>query len=176
MSRAEPMLESGQIRRWFGTCIDIHHEVEAREQLEGYNQELIRINQVLDNFVYMAAHDLKSPVSNLRTLLQMVSTEKDATRRQELQKMVEYSAERLDSTINGLVEVISVESSQLPAQKISFDKVMHNVLADPSLMHAYQKGNIRADFTPDSQYRLYRIVSGEYSAKSADQCGQVRPS
>jgi len=35
----------------FGITIDINQEVETRQQLEVYNLELVRINQVSDNFL-----------------------------------------------------------------------------------------------------------------------------
>ena len=39
------------------------------DELMQKNQELLRINNDLDNFVYTASHDLKSPIANLEGLL-----------------------------------------------------------------------------------------------------------
>src|SRR5690606_38497585 len=39
------------------------------EELMQKNQELYRVNQDLDNFVYAASHDLKAPISNIEGLL-----------------------------------------------------------------------------------------------------------
>jgi PAS domain S-box-containing protein len=73
LGRALPLRDaSGRILKWFGTCTDIHEEELVKIQLQNANQELTHINEVLDNFVYMAAHDLKSPVSSLKMLLQLL--------------------------------------------------------------------------------------------------------
>ena len=44
-------------------------ERRRNEDLMQKNQELLRINNDLDNFVYTASHDLKTPISNLEGLL-----------------------------------------------------------------------------------------------------------
>jgi PAS domain S-box-containing protein len=44
-------------------------ERRRNEELMQKNKELLRINNDLDNFVYSASHDLKSPIANLEGLL-----------------------------------------------------------------------------------------------------------
>ncbi len=138
--------DQGQTMKWFGTGTDIHEEEEAKLKLQSANHELTRINQVLDTFVYMAAHDLKSPVNNLGVLMQMAADQPDPAKRQEVQRMIDISVRRLDQTINGLLEVISVEGSPSPARQVYFAALLHDILTELSLQ-GQAAGGIRADFS-----------------------------
>jgi PAS domain S-box-containing protein len=138
--------DQGEPMKWFGTDTDIHEEEEAKLKLQSANHELTRINQVLDTFVYMAAHDLKSPVNNLGVLMQMAADQHDPAKRQEVQRMIDISVRRLDQTINGLLEVISVEGSPSPARQVYFSALLHDILAELSLQGQAAEG-IRADFS-----------------------------
>ena len=63
LGRALPMTdETGKVTKWFATATDIHDQRSQHEELK-------RINEELDNFVYTASHDLKAPISNLEGLL-----------------------------------------------------------------------------------------------------------
>ena len=138
--------DQGQTMKWFGTGTDIHEEEEAKLKLQSANHELTRINQVLDTFVYMAAHDLKSPVNNLGVLMQMAADQPDPAKRQEVQRMIDISVRRLDQTINGLLEVISVEGSPSPARQVYFTALLHDIRAELSLQ-GQAAGGIQADFS-----------------------------
>jgi signal transduction histidine kinase len=59
----------------------------------------------------MAAHDLKSPVANLKLLTGML-IRTDNSIHPELYAAIVESVNRLDNTINGLVEVIEIQSVQ----------------------------------------------------------------
>jgi PAS domain S-box-containing protein len=138
--------DQGEPMKWFGTGTDIHEEEESKLKLQSANHELTRINQVLDTFVYMAAHDLKSPVNNLGVLMQMAAEQPDPAKRQEVQRMINISVRRLDQTINGLLEVISVEGSPSPARQVYFAALLHDILTELSLQGQAAEG-IHADFS-----------------------------
>lgn len=131
LGRALPLKDtSGKIIKWFGTCTDIHEEELSKIHLQDANQELKHINEVLDNFVYMAAHDLKSPVSSLKMLLHLLDMQTDIDKKEEFIRMVNISVDRLERTISGLIEVIFVESSQSPAKEIFFEEVIANIVTE----------------------------------------------
>ncbi len=80
----------------------------ALKQLEKKNKELERTNTDLDNFIYTASHDLKSPVTNLEGLLALFkksSKEKVDVKEEKLLEMMGTSVQRLQKTIGDLVEI-----------------------------------------------------------------------
>lgn len=64
--------EEGRPVRWFGTSTDIHAHKEAEAELEARvaerTAELERSNRELDQFAYVASHDLKAPLRAIDNL------------------------------------------------------------------------------------------------------------
>ncbi|WP_052519683.1 hybrid sensor histidine kinase/response regulator [Archangium violaceum] len=66
LSRAHPIRDSsGRVRRWFGTNTDITEQLEAEEQLK----EALRSR---DEFLSIASHELKTPLTSLKLQMQMM--------------------------------------------------------------------------------------------------------
>ncbi|MET4074060.1 ATP-binding protein [Hymenobacter sp. UYCo722] len=56
---------NGELYGYVGSAIDI-------TALKETNEQLVRTNRDLDNFVYTASHDLKAPISNIEGLLRLL--------------------------------------------------------------------------------------------------------
>lgn len=83
-------------------------------ELYGKNEELKKKNQDLDNFVYIASHDLKVPISNIEgliiTLSEMINEENASKETlNEVLHMMELSIERFSNTINDLTTITKVQ-------------------------------------------------------------------
>lgn len=101
---------------------------EAFQQVSARNNELERVNHLMDMFVHAVAHDLKNPVNNLgmlSTLLREASTPQE---QQEYFGALEKSVSRLKQTIKGLIEVIATENHRkLQARNVNIKKVVDQV-------------------------------------------------
>ncbi len=80
------------------------------EETEIKNIELSRINSLLDDFVYMAAHDLKSPVTNLKLSIDLIHKADDDKQKMDVIDYLGVSVDKLDKTLKGLLEVIEVQN------------------------------------------------------------------
>ncbi|AHM58714.1 sensory box histidine kinase [Flammeovirgaceae bacterium 311] len=82
------------------------------ENLMKKNVELHRLNTDLDNFIYTASHDLKTPISNLEGLITLlaakVGPKLDSTEGKYIELMA-TSIQKLNETILSLVEVTKVQ-------------------------------------------------------------------
>lgn len=65
--------------------------------------QLKKVNFELDNFVYHASHDLRSPLRSILGLVQLTRIEDDVARRKELLDHMETSVNRLDNLITTLL-------------------------------------------------------------------------
>ncbi|MES2733038.1 MAG: ATP-binding protein [Bacteroidota bacterium] len=142
LGRAVPLRDTeGQITQWVGTCTDIDELKQAQymqhaltEELAASNQELAaaneeirfnnqelslanqqlrRVNVDLDNFIYTASHDLKSPVANLEGLLMAISkilTGRLSSKEQQMMGMMQTSIAQFKNTIAGLVEITRAQN------------------------------------------------------------------
>ncbi|HYG39717.1 MAG TPA: ATP-binding protein [Cytophagales bacterium] len=155
LNRAVPIRdEKGDITLWIGTATDIHDQKTALEDIGSKNEELVRVNDLLDTFVFAAAHDLKSPVINIQTLLTFVNKTEDPARKAELLNIISTSVNRLDETINGLVDVIEVQSNRSKSALIHFDKILRHIVEEWSPELEKISGKIEHDFSlaPSVQY------------------------
>ncbi len=133
----------------------IQYEKQLQEkiaELEYKEGELTRINQYLDNFVYTAAHDLRSPVANLKLLLGLYKKSNDKDRiKEELDK----SVSKLDHTLIGLVEVIEAQhSSSSVARLLVFQEVWERIQSDFKEEIVAAEAQILLDFShqPEIMY------------------------
>jgi len=104
--------------------IELEQRVEERTEqllhknieLEKINTELTKVNNDLDNFVYTASHDLKSPISNIEGLVMilkdtMVNQKSNNKETDELIEMIDKSIDRFKRTIQDLTEIIKIQKN-----------------------------------------------------------------
>ena len=103
-------------------------------ELEEKNKQLGRINNDLDNFIYTASHDLKSPIANMEGILTGLNKtlpNKLTERENKMLEMLGSSANRLTKTINDLGEIIKIErESEEATEVLCFRELVDEVKSD----------------------------------------------
>lgn len=142
LTRGLPQLdEQGNVNRWIGTSTDIHDQKQVQEQLlqtqsllHQSNSALKRTNLDLDNFIYTASHDLKSPVVNLEGLVNIAQKkigQKLDEQERVILSMMESSVLRLKKTIGDLTEITKIQKgTEDAAELINFEEIFEEVKAD----------------------------------------------
>ncbi|MDH5365820.1 MAG: PAS domain S-box protein [Cyclobacteriaceae bacterium] len=82
--------------------------------------ELKKVNFELDNFVYHASHDLRSPLSSMLGLLNIYKQETDAVVQEECIYRIEKSVKRLDDFIGDLLSISRNDRVNDPYIPINF--------------------------------------------------------
>ncbi len=114
---------------------ELEERVNARTlELELRNQELIKTNNDLDNFIYTASHDLKSPVSNLEGLITLLKLQLKLHPDDTLKKLITMSDEsiqKMKETISGLTEIIKVQKNiDNENENVNLKEIINNVKID----------------------------------------------
>jgi two-component system, chemotaxis family, sensor kinase Cph1 len=103
------------------------------EMLESANRELSRINDELESFAYVAAHDLKEPLRHIEAfaglLTDLLQPAVD-NRLSALVNGIEASSRRLRALINDLAEYSRVGRQGRPMQIFDMNEVLKEVLSD----------------------------------------------
>jgi PAS domain S-box-containing protein len=114
LGRGLPMRNgAGELVMWVGTDTDIHEQKLAQQELLTANQELQKINEDLDSFVYTASHDLKLPIINMGSIFEelMRSCEIKDPDQEKMVAMFHKSLEQIQTTISDLAEIAKVQKN-----------------------------------------------------------------
>lgn len=120
--------------------------LEAELALRNQNEELLKINQELDSFVYSVSHDLRAP---LRSLLGLLNISKlDHRPRDPIYDqyfwMMEGSIKKLDNTLKEILEYSRNARNSVSLSTIDFDQVLQSCLSKLEYMEGYDE--IKIDF------------------------------
>ena len=148
----------GAIIQWIGTCTDIHEQKlaleridQAQHQLRDNNEQLIRANVDLDNFIYTASHDLKAPISNIEGLLDALLLELPAATAQSeevrpLLDLMQDSVNCFKRTIEHLTNVSRLQKeygrSTVP---VGLAAIIHDVCLDLELVIQSTEARLEID-------------------------------
>lgn len=122
--------KQGEVIKWFGSSTDIHDQKEQNKRLWQQNLQLNQLNQYLDNFVHAAAHDLRAPIANMKGLLSLFELAAE-DKREHILGNLKISAERLDSTLQGMIQLIEAQNQRLDiSQDINLKQVFSETLTD----------------------------------------------
>jgi len=122
--------------------------------------QLLKTNQRLEELAYVAAHEMKAPLTNLQSLIQLID-EADGIKKESkgLFDKVITSIDVMRDTVYALNETIAIQESHLPNNEhIKFRKVFNTVAESLAVQIKEAKVKIRADFSraPDIFYpQLY---------------------
>ena len=181
LARGKPIRDQeGKITSWAGINLDITERKKIQDQLQEQNDHLQKINEVLEDFVQIVAHDLRSPINNLLSMSELMEKQPSAESKEVLFKMIGPVTKKLQRTVDGLMEAISLQLNEnLSGRTINLDDIWKEVKEElHSLIEDY-KGTIKTDFqeAPQIHYIEVHLVSIlrnlisnaiKYSAKSAN--------
>jgi len=109
LARAIPSFNNGKIVKWFGTNTDI----DSQKQLEQHKND----------FISIASHELKTPITSLRASLQLLNRMKDNPSSPMLAKLIEQSnkgMQKIITLVDDLLSVGRMNEGQIPLNKTCF--------------------------------------------------------
>jgi len=121
------------------------------------NEELTKLNAELDSLVYRTSHDLRSPVTSILTLVEIIKEEKDEAKRNEYLNMQKNTLFRLDSLITDTLDFAKNKRIELNYELVEFRQLIESALEDHSfsensesirrIVEIHQPGNFVTDKT-----------------------------
>ena len=155
-----------------------------KDALEKKNSELQKTNLDLDNFIYTASHDLRSPIINIEALMTLLKEELAETNclspeTEEFVKRVMNSVERFKRTIDDLTNIsrLHKDLDQNPSEEIlNIQEVYDDIMADlnfwPELSACFIKTDFQVHHLKFSRKNfrsiLYNLVSNAIKYQSPD--------
>jgi len=144
--------EKGMPAQMAGVCFDISELKKSTERsLLRLSEELLRSNKELENFAYIASHDLKEPlrmVSSFTDLLARQYKNKLDERAQEYIYFAKDGAKRMYDLLDGLLEYSRVHTKGKKFTGVDLNMVLDSVLKNLSLVIKERNAAIHLDKLP----------------------------
>jgi hypothetical protein len=146
LSRAMPQFDStGKVQMWVGTSTDIHDQKtfakeleekvhERTKELKQTNEVLEKTNRELEQFAYIASHDLQEPLRKIQTFADLVKRNiHDEVSVQKYFSKIDSSAQRMGDLIRSVLEYSRIPAH--PGQLILTDlnEIVDHVKSDLEL-------------------------------------------
>ncbi len=121
--------------------------IEAKQDLEVLTKRLTEQNVQLANFVHITSHNLRSPVSNLNSLLYLYKTAETEEDKNSLFEKFETVIIHLSSTLNTLVDALRIkENTDNEREIIQFEDVLSKTTEIISAQIIETGARIKGDF------------------------------
>lgn len=133
----------------FTTGHDITKIVEGEEQLKNTNTALIKSNRDLEQFAYVASHDLQEPLRKIQVYAQIIEKNKpDDSALQNHFEKIKNAARRMTDLIRAVLDYSRLSKKDEEFKLIDLNEVLENVKNDFELLIAEKNAIIVSDQLP----------------------------
>jgi len=179
--------EQNQLQSWTGFFVDIHAQKQVEEtlknnqellaaqkqllgsqaKLEEKVQELNRSNHDLEQFAYIASHDLQEPLRKIRSFSELASKnlENVETAKKYIER-IDLSSSRMLNLIKDVLNYSRLTRTENVYEKTDLTSTIKNVMLDMELMLEEKKAIIKTESLPaikaiqQQMYQLfYNLIS-----------------
>jgi signal transduction histidine kinase len=151
----------------------------SKKEIEVKNENLILVNHELDRFVYSASHDLRSPITSLKGLIEITQLEDDIDQIKDYLTLMYQSLTKQDQFISDIIDYSKNKRKQIIMEPVSLKEIFDEAISQ--LMHVENASRITftqellVDQIQSDGLRLKIIISNLISnaIKYADNNKQV---
>ncbi|MCW4469405.1 ATP-binding protein [Flavobacterium sp. MFBS3-15] len=154
--------EQGNISDWIVTMVNIHAQKlveetlkdnkelrDAQESLKASNEELSQKNKELEQFAYIASHDLQEP---LRKIMNFTSLAQRNLTEAEKEKLyfhkINNSAERMSRLIKDVLNYSRVSGAETAFEEVDLNYILSDVVSDFEFQVQEKNAEIIVDKLP----------------------------
>lgn len=158
--------QKGEAVEMVGTCQDITEAkieeqklIEAKEELEIIAQKLSYQNKQLADFTHITSHNLRAPVANLNSLMEIYKLTEDETHRLDIFSKFDTVIDRLTLTLNTLIEALKtkISDTEEELENIDLNEILDNTTQTLSGVILKSGAVINGDFSEFSDINYNRI-------------------
>lgn len=120
----------------------------AQQELKTALTDVGKINKQLEQFVYIVAHDLKSPLSGIIGMLWILNEERDITENPQLKEYIDLlfsAANHLSDMISSILEYSKKSIDQQAVESVNVDEMVRQIahlLFPPAYIRIEVKGSL----------------------------------
>ncbi|HEX2866248.1 MAG TPA: ATP-binding protein [Ignavibacteriales bacterium] len=146
-----PIKEGGQMGA-IVTNVDISEIRHYQEKLQHTLLELERSNKELEQFAYIASHDLQEPMRMIASFTQLLASRYQGKLDEKADEYIAFALEgarRMQTLIRDLLKYARVTSRLKPFEKLDLNEILDDVLSDLQLVVSESGAEITTDPLPE---------------------------
>lgn len=116
-----PIVEDGVVTGLTIYSRDITQYYEAEQLLKSKNEELVKINEELDRFVYSASHDMRAPLMSVKGLVNIMKREQGMENLSPYLHLIDKSIDKLDHFITDITHYSRNSRLEVEVSEIDFN-------------------------------------------------------
>ena len=144
--------KNGKPISFTGVCFDVTGMKEGTEELViKLNEELLRSNKDLEQFAYVASHDLQEPLRMVSSFTQLISKNYGDKLDQNAQEYIHFvvdGAKRMYDMINALLAYSRIQTRAKDFSKVNMHKVIDKVRVNLSMQAKEKNIQLNVDELP----------------------------
>jgi PAS domain S-box-containing protein len=154
--------KQGEVTGVFAAARDITQLKQAEEELRIYwesleeqvrlrTEELDRSNMDLQQFAYIASHDLREPLRMITNFLQLLEKRYQDQLDKDAQEFIQFAvdgAKRLDKMIISLLEYSRITNQKMQYNRVDFQDVLDEVLFNMDILIEENQAQINYNSLP----------------------------
>jgi PAS domain S-box-containing protein len=161
LSRAIPQYDShGDIQMWVGSSTDIHDQktfakdleekvLERTKELKETNEVLEKTNRELEQFAYIASHDLQEPLRKIQTFSDMLKRNiNDEVSARKYFSKINSSAKRMGDLIKSVLDYSRLPAHPGQLMLTDLNEIFGNVKTDLELLILEKGAIVESDTLP----------------------------
>lgn len=128
--------QTGQVVHLFGTVQDITERKHTEEALQRLTARLERSNQELEQFAFIASHDLKEPLRTVHNFSGLLRKQYEAlldARGVDYIERMQRAVKRMQQMIDDLLSLSRVTTRAQPFMSVNLEQIIQQVLANLEL-------------------------------------------
>ncbi|MGE9314827.1 ATP-binding protein [Niabella sp. CJ426] len=152
---------------------------KERKQISDYNSKLNRITKDLEFFSYTVSHDLKTPLTVIRSYAQLLLLAGDSMspKEKEITKKIVTSVDKMSEMISGVNQLTRINKNEITFKEVDVSKLINDIVSDHTIAHEYHKTKIVIGNTPEifgDHHLIYHCFSNiignalKYSSKTGN--------
>jgi PAS domain S-box-containing protein len=139
-----------QIVHWFGSCTDVDDLKQVEADLRDFTTRLERSNRDLQDFAYVASHDLQEPLRKVELFGDAILEEAGNLTEQQSQYLARMrsAAARMRSMVHGLLLLSRLEIQAQPFEPVDLGRIAAEVLSDLEIQVRQSRAEVQVQDLP----------------------------
>ncbi len=152
--------EGNEVYNWF--ILDITLQKKTEDILKQRNDELAKINQQMEKFLYSTSHDLRSPITTILGLINLMRLETKDVMQSDYLSKIESSTNKLDKVIRDINSFSKASYQRLASEKIEFEPIAWRIInryhSNPSARNINVQVAVKGGFPFYTDPELLEII------------------